>query len=442
MVTGTMRGYRRGVAGWWRRVGAATLLPLSGVTGIVGSTVGCRASLQPRVEERTSPIGVVYREQLHVSRGAYSRLGFGSSPPQLRLLIEETRVGSFGPFALELEQEGGTAGTMLLGDRNLEVIEATPLEKNGRTSTMLLTVAVPEATSRVVPAELVAVGWPDRGRWFRRFGKPLARAATQDRIEDLGEAKAEFRAAMGRELASATLLETATGFQIAHAGQETRVDLARMLDITERGQARAALSRLATLARYAVSRSEDGSARPPVSPRAASVLCLLGPEAPFATLSREERAEMISRTVAPGVVGVFVQYSPDHVDLLSPSMLPALGVEGDELAALAAKNQLGVMGPIYRIDIGSGVFLLSTAGFYDASLALVPEIWAEMDPLLAGDRVVAVPDQDTLLVTGANNSQGVELLLAAARRAPDSENPVAAHLLVWRNGAYERSRAR
>jgi len=216
-----------------------------------------------------------------------------------------------------------------------------------------------------------------------------------------------------------------------------------MVQITGQGQARAVVGRLATLARFKLERPVEPAAEGAISTRgkAGDVMCLLAPEGPFSMLSRSERDALVTRPVAPGLVGVFIVDTPDHFDLLKRADLPSLGVPPDALDALSAKNLLESVGPIYRIDVGSGVYLISSVGFFDSSLLMVPEVWAEVDPLLAGDRVVAVPDRDTLMVTGANNSKGMEILLAAARAAGDSENPVASHLLIWRGGRYERSRA-
>lgn len=414
----------------------ALSLPIAGA--------GCRPSLAPRVEEGTVSVGVVYEEQLHASRGAYTRLSFGNPPPHLQVRIEETQIGSFGPFSLLLEQEGRVEGTVTLGNRTLDVVDASPIQKEGRVSTMVLTVAEQGVTSRVVPAELVAVGWPDRGRWSRRFGKPLARAGTRDRVDDVAALKAEFRAAMARELAAAQLVETPRGFTVVHGERDTTVDLQRMVPITVQGQARAVIGRLAVLVRHKLERPIEPPAegRPSTRGRAGDVFCLLAPEAPFSLLPRAERDALVTRPAAPGLIGVYIIDFPDHFELLKRTDVPALGVPPAEFEALSAKNLVESVGPIYRIDIGSGVFLISSVGFFDSSLLLVPELWSEIDPLLAGDRVVAVPDRDTLMVTGANNSRGMEVLLAAARAAGDSENPVAAHLLVWRAGRYERSRAK
>jgi len=421
----------------------ALTLTLAGAGGAGLAVGGCRPSLAPHVEEGTISVGVVYQAQLHASRGAHTRLAFGNPPPHLQVRIEETQIGSFGRFALDLDQEGRVQGTVTLADRTLDVVDASPIQKEGRVSTMVLTVAQQGTASRVVPAELVAVGWPDRGRWSRKFGKPLARAGAKDRLADVPALKAEFRAAMARELATATLVETPSGFTVSHGERTTTVDLQRMVQITGQGQARAVVGRLATLARFKLERPVEPAAEGAISTRgkAGDVMCLLAPEGPFSMLSRSERDALVTRPVAPGLVGVFIVDTPDHFDLLKRADLPSLGVPPDALDALSAKNLLESVGPIYRIDVGSGVYLISSVGFFDSSLLMVPEVWAEVDPLLAGDRVVAVPDRDTLMVTGANNSKGMEILLAAARAAGDSENPVASHLLIWRGGRYERSRA-
>ncbi len=412
--------------------------------GCAGLAVaGCRPSLAPHVEEGTISVGVVYQEQLHASRGAYTRLSFGNPPPHLQIRIEETQIGSFGRFSLDLDQEGRVEGAVTLGERTLDVVEVSPLQKEGRVSTMVLTVAQQGVASRVIPAELVAVGWPDRGRWSRKFGKPLARAGSKDQLEDVSALKAEFRVAMARELAAATLVETPSGFTVSHGERDTTVDLQRMVPITVQGQARAVIGRLAALTRYKVERPIEPVAEGAISTRgrAGDVFCLLAPEGPFSMLSRSDRDALVTRPAAPGLVGVYILDYPDHFELMKWTEVSSLGVPPVALERLSAKNLLESVGPIYRIDVGSGVYLISSAGFFDSSLLMVPEVWAEVDPVLAGDRVVAVPDRDTLMVTGANNSKGMEILLAAARAAGDAENPVASHLLIWRGGRYERSRA-
>ncbi|MBN2191783.1 MAG: hypothetical protein JW751_03110 [Polyangiaceae bacterium] len=464
---------------WWGFKRSATVgLVTAGSVAVALLNGGCKASLEPRVEEGTVAVGVVYKEEFHASRGAHTRAAFGNSPPHLQVLVEETQVGSVGKFSLDLRQEGLVEGTMVLGDRTLDVIDVSPFEKAGRATTMLLTVAQRDASTRVVPAEIMTVGWQDRGRWFRRFGKPLVRADARDRLYDLATVKAEFHAAMAQELPAAAIQETPNGFKVTHGGRETFVDLQSLVEVTGQGQARMVVHRLAELARFAVeggtgagseaaspeAASPEAASPEAASPEAASsggtnsepqsseaaaplgkagsVLCALRPEGPFSALSRAERESLLWETVAPGIVCVYVAYQPGSVSVISAGELSGLGVGRAALSRLAAKNLYESMGPIYRIDVGRGVYIISTAGFFDASLLLVPEVWAEVDPLLAGDRVVAVPDQDTLLVTGANNTAGMEVLQAAAAEAGGSDQPVAGHLLIWRSGKYERSRVR
>ena len=398
---------------------------------------GCAPSLAPRVEEGTLPVGVIHEENFHASRPSHTTMVFGNPPPHLRLAVSATELEDYGNFALDFDWEDGPGGTITLRGIVHDIVDASEISKDGRASTIAFTVARQDATTRLIPAEFVVVGWPDRGRTYRLYGKPLLYAIKKDRVGDLATLKARFRTAIERELSGAQLAETSVGFDVAYGPRKTTVNLENLVPATATGGAGLVLGRIATSTADRIKRPvAEGET---VNQQADAVMLTLGPEALFSAIPQAEREQLISETVAPGVVAVYITDYPDHFDPLKTENLSSIGIDRKNVPELARRNLLESSGKIYRVHLGKGVYLISSASSFDASWLVVPEIWKEIDPVLVGERVVATPDRDTILVTGSNNTQGLEMMRQFLRSAGPSESPVVRHLLVWRGGQWVHS---
>ena len=113
---------------------------------------------------------------------------------------------------------------------------------------------------------------------------------------------------------------------------------------------------------------------------------------------------------------------PKGMTFVESSELRAAGLTPQQLPAYAAQKLLDSLRTVLRVDVHPGVYMLTCGGNYETGLLLLPEVWAEVDPLLAGSRVVAIPNRDLLFVTGCENADGIawirEHTADAAERSP------------------------
>ena len=68
---------------------------------------------------------------------------------------------------------------------------------------------------------------------------------------------------------------------------------------------------------------------------------------------------------------------------------------------------------------------------------MLPEIWSELDPLLPGQRVVAIPNRDLLFVTGSQNASGIAWMREQAAGSAERSYPITTDLFRWNGSSYE-----
>jgi uncharacterized protein YtpQ (UPF0354 family) len=94
---------------------------------------------------------------------------------------------------------------------------------------------------------------------------------------------------------------------------------------------------------------------------------------------------------------------------------------------------------LQRIEMREGVdhvLLIEAGGSYEASLLLADGIWSSGQIEVVGDIVVAVPNRDTLLVTGSRNRRGIARLRAMAAALAAGTYALTPTLFVYRDGKF------
>jgi hypothetical protein len=146
---------------------------------------------------------------------------------------------------------------------------------------------------------------------------------------------------------------------------------------------------------------------------------------------------LVSVPFAPGLECLFVRDLPKGMSFISGPELRAAKLEEQALPAYAAQRLSGFLSTILRVDVEPGVYLLTCGGNYETGLLLLPEVWAELDPLLQGARVVAIPNRDLLFVTGAENASGIAWMRKQAAGSAERSYPITTDLLRWNGTGYE-----
>ncbi len=140
--------------------------------------------------------------------------------------------------------------------------------------------------------------------------------------------------------------------------------------------------------------------------------------------------DLDARPIGDDLSVFYVQDLPDRMRYLTAQA--AREVEADDAArfALAADNLRATIRQI-RI-VGSGpLFMILGGGNYEASLVLLPELWAAVDPLLDGPRLMAVPARDLLLVTGDTGEARRQLLRQSIRVDRELAYPISDGIYRW-----------
>jgi hypothetical protein len=142
--------------------------------------------------------------------------------------------------------------------------------------------------------------------------------------------------------------------------------------------------------------------------------------------------ELASVGVADDLSAVFVRDTPNSIAYLNPSDVKALG----ELTARAQKNLLSSL-PAIHISGEGPIYMVIAGGYYECSLALLPDFWEAMAPLLDGSPLVAMPSRDLCLITGDEDPEVVEQLRSQIEAMGELAYPISPTIYrVQRQGRW------
>lgn len=120
--------------------------------------------------------------------------------------------------------------------------------------------------------------------------------------------------------------------------------------------------------------------------------------------------------------------------IIAPQRLRELGLDRTEALDLAAANLRRRSEPKFTA-LGPGVFVSEWGDGYDSSRLLFPETLASLP--VKGDPVAMVPVRDMLVITGADDRNGLLMMAAAAAQTlSTSGEPLSAQSLRLRDGQW------
>ena len=140
--------------------------------------------------------------------------------------------------------------------------------------------------------------------------------------------------------------------------------------------------------------------------------------------------ELASHAIGTDLCFLYVQDLPDRMRYLSVKDAneiepdPQLRVDLAHANLTQTLNRIRILGdgPIYMVICG---------GNYEASLLCLPELWKVLDPLLDGDRLIAVPARDLLFVTGDASPLRRAQMMALTDPQTDLAYPVSNGVYRW-----------
>ncbi len=137
------------------------------------------------------------------------------------------------------------------------------------------------------------------------------------------------------------------------------------------------------------------------------------------------------------LVVVYAIDTPSNIAYLNPDELEGLGVQREELRALAVRNLRGLL-PGIEVHRGDLVNMVTADGNYEASLLLFTDLWERERDRLRGEPVAAVPARDLLLfVDSANPDAIAQLKQLAAKMRAEASYALTDRLFVLREGQWQ-----
>lgn len=140
------------------------------------------------------------------------------------------------------------------------------------------------------------------------------------------------------------------------------------------------------------------------------------------------------RQLGAGILAVVVLDSPTTMMMINETHLDDWGVAFDEAFDAAVANLDEATVTARWGGIGDGTYLSMWNDDYDVSRILVPKVIDHLD--LTGDPVAFVPHRNRLIITGADDHEGLAVAMGRTEEELDQPSQVSAVPLVRRDGVW------
>ncbi|MFT7623992.1 MAG: hypothetical protein ACI9WU_003178 [Myxococcota bacterium] len=142
--------------------------------------------------------------------------------------------------------------------------------------------------------------------------------------------------------------------------------------------------------------------------------------------------EPVARPIAGGLYALYVLTTDnDDYEPLTREALAGLALDEPRLHVASVRNIINEIQAIER-EGDDGAWLLSEPGGLEESLMFVPAVWTWVSKWTVGDPVACLPSRDVLLVTGADDEQGLLRLREAADAVlAEGESAISTAILRW-----------
>ena len=153
-------------------------------------------------------------------------------------------------------------------------------------------------------------------------------------------------------------------------------------------------------------------------------------------MGSEKVQENVYEDINDALVVVYAVDTPSNIAYLSPDELDSLGVQREDLRALAVRNLRGLL-PGIEVHRGDLVNMITADGNYEASLLLFADLWEREREKLRGEPVAAVPARDLLLFADSANPDAVaQLKQLASKMRGEASYALTDKLFVLREGNW------
>jgi uncharacterized protein YtpQ (UPF0354 family) len=126
-----------------------------------------------------------------------------------------------------------------------------------------------------------------------------------------------------------------------------------------------------------------------------------------------------------------------HYQIVANRDLERLKVSSQELHDRAISN-LRALNLEVKAHKGDRIMMLTAGGNYEATLILLPEIWASVGEMVDGAVVVSIPARDILYVTGDAQPENLsDLRRWTSKMLEQADKPLSRAFLRWNSLAWE-----
>lgn len=150
----------------------------------------------------------------------------------------------------------------------------------------------------------------------------------------------------------------------------------------------------------------------------------------------KEIPEVIHEDLNSDLIIIYAEDSPQNIRYFTAKDLEKAHIQQEDLRSLACENLKRVIPKIERHG-GDGLFMLAAGGSYEASLLLIDSVWDGLKKDVKGDIVIAIPTRDVLIVTGSDDSQGINKMNQIVKEASaQGSYRLTSKLFVHRHGRW------
>lgn len=185
--------------------------------------------------------------------------------------------------------------------------------------------------------------------------------------------------------------------------------------------------------RVLVSRTEG--AKPLIAPD--SIVALVRDSVYREYVDEDDRG-LITRHLLGDLWIVYAVDLPESTAVLSSKEAESLNLGPNELLRLGKENVGRLVGQIEWEPYGECFSLSCEDITYASSALLLDFVWEQARSVVSGDPVVGAPARDTVLVTGSENTAGLNELRGEIEYiTKNGHHIISSTLLRWRNGVWE-----
>jgi hypothetical protein len=337
---------------------------------------------------------------------------------------------------------GRVRGSLLLGDQRHALSSAPEVvqirlkgENPGELSGFRCHVLPDEPTRKVLPSQQMILALRDGGELARRILEEQEQAAHEVPPANPEELSYRLQKQLLAEYPDATLHASEGMIEFRRpSGEQHRLDLTNAWKRVESGETSVIQQLLQVVAES--ERSASASRLFPVIKADGTAAAFLEQAKSVARTEAGTAEALVRSVVADGLECLYVFDLPRGMRYCVMSALRENGLDSETVLAHASAQLERSLDTIHRSEVFPGVHMLTCGGNYEASLLMVPRVWAEVDPLLQGERIVAIPNRDLLFVTGSENVAGITWMRAEAAKGRDRAYPISADLFRWTGAEY------